>query len=388
MKLWPLVWAALWRRPAAAVLVCGAVTAAFTLFGLMLGLHTTYRRLAENARQDRLYVNARFPGATGVKMPITMRAEIARMPGVTAVSAFDSIYGYYQDPHNVGWVRAMDRNTPLTAYRQHLAPGQWRQLAAIPTGVLVSQKVAERWHLKAGDPLPFITPSEQRADGSSVWQFQVLAIVPDPDSPNGFVLGNYDYVDNAKREGRRGRAIEFDVALKDPSRANDISLAIDEHFANSGFPTVTIPDRASQESVQRSGISAAQVTWPVAGAGIFMILLVTANGIAQSVRTRIPEFAVLAAVGYRHSALCGLVVLEAHVPCLAGAALGTALAAALTAWPANYLPQDLQGVPAPTLSPIVAVWALVFALALALVGSLPPVLRLRRLTVTDALAGR
>jgi putative ABC transport system permease protein len=119
-----------------------------------------------------------------------------------------------------------------------------------------------------------------------------------------------------------------------------------------------------------------------------MILLVTANGIAQSVRERVPEFAVLSAVGFPLRTLCLLVVVEALLPCVAGALLGTGLAQALTAWPARYLPADLQNVPAPTISSQVWAWALICAVALALVGSVPPMLRLRRLAVSQAVAGR
>lgn len=387
MKLWPLVWSALWRKPVDATLVCLAVTAAFTLFGLMLGLHVTYRRLSDSMRQDRLYVNSRFPSATGVKMPVSMREKIAHIPGVTAVSASDRIRGYYQNPHNVARIWAVDKNTPLTAYNLQVTPAQWKLLFAMPTGVLISQKVAQRWHLRVGDPLPLIARWDPRADGSP-WVFQVLAIVPDPGSSNGFIFANYDYVDSSRPPPDRGRAIEFDVAVSDPTRADDISVAIDATFINSGNPTITIPDKVAEENVQNSGISAAAVIWPVAGAGIFMILLVTANGIAQSVRERVPEFGVLSAMGFPVGTLCALVVLEAAVPCLAGSVLGTVLAAFLTWIPASTLPHDLQHIPAPSVSPLVAGWAIGLALVLALVASMPPVLRLYRLSVTDALAGR
>lgn len=388
MKHWPLVWSALRRNPGDVLMVCLAVTAAFTLFGLMLGLQTTYHRVVESAREDRLYVNSRFPLATGVKMPIAMREQIARMPGVTAVTAFDQIYGYYRNPHNVARIRAVDPGYRLIHDDLKISPAQWQQLLATPTGVLVSQKVAQRWHLKVGDPLPFIARDDLRADGSRVWQFQVLAIVPDPLSPAGFVLANYGYVDSSRPAANRGQAIDFDVAVRTPALANDVSLSIDETFANSGNPTLTIPFRASQENVQRSGISAASATWPVAGAGIFMILLVTANGIAQSVRERVPEFAVLSAVGFANGTLCMLVVAEAILPCLSGAVLGTALAAELARWPVTYLPEDLGRVPQPTVSLLVALWAVGSALAVALTSSASPVLRLRRLSVVDALAGR
>jgi putative ABC transport system permease protein len=115
---------------------------------------------------------------------------------------------------------------------------------------------------------------------------------------------------------------------------------------------------------------------------------VTANGIAQSVRERLPEFAVLGAIGFQLRTLCALVVAEALVPCAAGALLGTGLAQLMTAWPARYLPHDLQGVPTPTISPLVWAWALAFAVGLALSGSVPPVLWLRSLAVSQAIARR
>src|SRR6202021_1236320 len=89
VKYWPLVWSALWRKPAEAILIWLAVTVSFALFALMVGLHATYDRLIENSRLDRLYVDARFPSAspTGVLLPFAARDQIARLDGVAAASA-------------------------------------------------------------------------------------------------------------------------------------------------------------------------------------------------------------------------------------------------------------------------------------------------------------
>jgi hypothetical protein len=59
MTYLPLIGSALWRKPVEAVLVWLAVTAAFTLFGLMAGLHLTYDHLIASSRMDRLDVSAR-----------------------------------------------------------------------------------------------------------------------------------------------------------------------------------------------------------------------------------------------------------------------------------------------------------------------------------------
>jgi putative ABC transport system permease protein len=389
MKFLPLVWSAVWRRPAEALLICLAVTAAFTLFCLMLGLHATYRRLADSTRMDRLDVYYRFPISTDHHLTVAMREQIKRITGVAAVGVDDRLLGYYQDPHNTGRILAVDREMRFARSELPVSASQWDRLFAQPTGVLVSTKMAHRWHLKEGDTFPFISPSTLRADGSPVWPFQVLAIVPDrPSNRRGYILANYAYIDSARPPAEHGYVRAFTVALINELKAIDVSIAIDELFANSGTATFTVPERTDEEYSQRSGISAARVTWPVAFAGIFMILLVTANGIAQSVRERIPEFAVLSALGFSNPTLCTLVVVEAVFPCLLGALLGTAVAGALTRWPAHYLPADLAGVPTPTVSPLVAAWAIGFAIALALVSSSAPVLRLRRLSVTEALAGR
>jgi putative ABC transport system permease protein len=390
MKYFPLVWAAVTRKPAESMLICLAIGAAFALFGLMLGLHTTYRHIVERSRQDRLYVNPRFAIATGLRLPMAMRDQIARLDGVSGVGALYLLRGYYQDPKNVGRIRAVDEGMRVAWPGFPVSKHHWDLLFSTPNGLLVSRAAAEKWNLKEGDVFPFATSPAMRSDGAPFWEFQVLAIVPDDSAQggDGFILGNFGYVDRSRPLQDRGTAMELEVAIADAARANEISVTIDRLFANSGTPTTTIPERSGTENAINSGIATASVTLPVAGAGVFMILLVTANGIARSVHERIPEFAVLKTLGFRDRTLSALVFVEAAIPCLLGAILGTALAAALTQWPVDSLPQALMSVPKPTLSPLVLAWALGCALFLALVSSVIPVLRLRRISVTDALAGR
>jgi putative ABC transport system permease protein len=165
-------------------------------------------------------------------------------------------------------------------------------------------------------------------------------------------------------------------------------VRIDRALTNSSTPTTTIPDRVAAVDAVNYGISVASKTWPIAGAGIFMILLLTANGIAQSVRERTPQFAVLKTIGYRQSSLMALVCAEAALPCVAGAGIGTGLAALMTRLPTHYLPTALADLPKPTLSLAVLSVSLGCALLLALASAAIPMRRLRHLSVTDALAGR
>jgi putative ABC transport system permease protein len=372
------------------VLVWLAVTAAFTLFGLMAGLHVTYDHMIATSRMDRLDVNARFPFASphGLLLPIALRDQIERIPGVSAVGSYYWLWGYYQDPHKKARVIAVDRNMRAAWSELPLTSAQWNRLFATPTGIFVSRKPAARLGVVAGETFPLIAAPGLRADGASSWEFHVLGIVPDDRRIGAFMLGNYGYLDRSRPLQYQGYVWGFRVAVRDAAHADEVSFAIDGHFANSSTPTLTIPDRTNTLYAINSGFSLAKRTWLIAGAGIFMILLLTANGLAQSVRERTPEFAVLETLGYSATRMMALVLAEALIPCLAGALFGTGLADVLTRIPPPYLPHDFSGIPTPTLSPQVLGWSIGCAVLLAAVSALIPMLRLRQISVTDALAGR
>ena len=54
---------------------------------------------------------------------------------------------------------------------------------------------------------------------------------------------------------------------------------------------------------------------------MFMVLFLTGNGIAESVRERFAEFATLKTIGFSDRAVTVMVVLEAALPCVLGAVL-------------------------------------------------------------------
>jgi putative ABC transport system permease protein len=376
-----------------------AVTVSFALFGLMIGLHSTYDQLITNSRLDRLYVNARFPSAspTGILLPFAMRDEIMRIDGVTAAGAVFYVRGYYRDPHIRAMVYAVDEHMRAAWPELPLTAAQWAQLLATSNGVFVTHSRAQSLGLKAGDPLPIVTSSlltpantESRADGAPAWPFRVLGEFPDMKGGlhDYLILGNLNYVDRSRPAAARGYAWEYRVAVRDATQANQIAVRIDQATTNSGTPTLSLPDKVAEADGVDAGISVAAKTWPIAGAGIFMILLLTGNGIAQSVRERSGEFAVLKTLGYRQSSLMALVFAEAAIPCLTGAAIGMGLAVLMSRMPLRYLPEDLASLPKPTLSLAVLSVSLICALLLALAGAAIPMRRLRNLSVTDTLAGR
>lgn len=385
MKYLPLVWAALSRKPAESILTCLAVTVAFALFGLMMGTRTTYQHVIEAARMDRLYVNS----ATGAQLPIHLNERLIRFDGVTGVGAFDWLGAYYRNPTQSAAIWYVDQGMQQGwSELESMNPARWAQLFANPAGVFVSSKTATRLSLNKGASLPVIARSASRADGDKVWNFEVLGVVPEDPSFNGVIIANYHYVDAARAPSEQGMVGGFRVAVRDPARASAIALQIDRYFANSDTATLSVPARTAAENMARSTMDMATQTLYISAAGLFMVVFVTANGIAQSVRERIPEFAVLKTMGFAQLRIVALVFAEAAAQCLPGALFGMLLACVLSRWPVKFLPSQLGNMPVPTLSVAVLIWALFFAIVLAIASAVVPVIRLRKLRVAEALAGK
>jgi putative ABC transport system permease protein len=385
LKYLPLIWAALWRKPADFFLTLLSVTAAFTLFGTMIGFDASVARLVKVSRPDLIYVYPRFSNS----LPLAYREQILRLPGVAKIAYLGNIPGaYYQDTKNRLFVRMVDQEwfDVMTAWFP-VTPAEWHQLQASPTGLFISHVIAERYHLKLGDAFPILTPATTRSDGGKFWPFTVIGILADsPQSPGGYVLGNYAYLDETRPLAQRGTVTFFDVLAKDPDRGPDTAKAVDAVFANSSVPTLSDTDRTEFESLAQAGINIPFVTMVVSGAGLFMILFLTGNGIAQSVRERIPEFAMLKTVGFSDHLVMALVFAEAAIPCLLGAAIGLGLAAAF----ARRIPLLLPGInlPVPIMPLSVLALAMASAALIALASTVIPVLRLKRLDVAGALSGR
>ena len=74
MKWFPLLWAALRRRPARTIFTFLSIVVAFLLVGIMSGLNAAFAERIENARLDRIVVTARY----GVWFPI---ADLDQLSG-------------------------------------------------------------------------------------------------------------------------------------------------------------------------------------------------------------------------------------------------------------------------------------------------------------------
>jgi putative ABC transport system permease protein len=385
MKFFPLIWAAIMRKPVRAALTLLSVMVAFTLFGLMIGLNATFDMVAEKARADRIYTWPRF-GGNGV--PVAVARQIAAIQGVKAVTALNFIPGYVQDPKNQVFLLMVDQNAATVFADWQISQEMWNAMWKDRTGIVMSRIQAQRWNKKVGDTFTMISKQVKRADGKSSWDFKVLAIAEDiPQISNGFIFGNYDYIDKAKPLSDQSKINEVDLLADDPATSSAVAQRIDHTFANSATPMQTITEKLARSGNDFGGLDIKKITSGIALAGMFMVLFLTANGIAQSVRERFAEFATLKTIGFSDRAVTIMVVLESTLPCIIGAALGVGIAAVLARQIPKLMPPGF-GIPLPTMSPMVMLWAALSAFAVALLSAALPVLRLRQMDIATALSGR
>jgi putative ABC transport system permease protein len=383
MKYLPLVWAAIMRKPTRAVLTLLSVMVAFTLFGMMIGMNATFAGIEEAARADRIFVNPRFNNP----LPIAEGRQIAAVPGVLEVATIGFIPGYHQDKKNNVFVMMVDDKNRIVRADWPLKPADWDLIAKNRTGLVVSRLQAQKWNLKVGSSFVVNAPAIAKADGTRSWTFNVVSIVDDmPAWGDGYMMGNLDYFDKSRPLADQGQIGWFEILAKDPEAAPALAQQIDQSFASSAAPLQSITEKAAYQA-NGSGIDIASVTRDIALAGLFMILFLTANGIAQSVRERFAEFATLKTIGFSDRAVLILVVLEAALPCAVGAVLGVGVAGVLAKVLPRFIPPGF-GLPMPTMTAMVFVWAAISAVIVALASSALPAMRLAKMDIATALSGR
>jgi putative ABC transport system permease protein len=381
VKYFPLIWAALRRKPMRTGVTFLSVMAAFTLFGLMIGLNATFDYIRQKAHADRLWTLARFE-TTG--LPVSIAGQIARLPGIKKHSVMTYLNGYVGDPKNRTGVIFFDDEYG-NIFPDQVPPEQAELIRRDRSAVVMNRRAAQTLGKKIGDRITIISPQANRADGTRNWPLKIAGIFDDlPEFPGPMIAGNYEYYKESIALAEQGNVSEIDSLVSDPALAAALAERIDKLFANSGNPTRTQTE-TQIFSQNFGGLSAETLTRKIALIGLLMILLLTANVVARSVRERLAEFATLRAMGFSNGKLIGLVTVETAVPCLLGAVSGIFLAKWLALHVQDVMPPGM-GFPPPTMTLAVFLWALICACGLTLLSTILPIMRLSRLDIATALS--
>lgn len=381
MRFLPLLWSNLKRRKIRTICTGLAILFTFLLIGALLSLRTGFSRGVDLTGAERLVVSQK----TGFNqpMPIAYRDRLAEISGVATVTYLAGFRGVYQNPRNAFPQLAVDTDTWFEMYRDLwvVPDDQLVRWKANRIGAIIGQELADRFGWKIGERVPLRSTMSPKPGGGA-WEFTVDGIYqagPAGTAGTSLMFLHYTYLNETRTLGR-DLVDSYRVRVTDPARANEVAQRIDARFANSAFETSTSTEnafvRAIAEQVGDVGAIIIAIMAPV----LFTIILVCGNSMAQSIRERTNELAVLKTLGFTDRRILVLVLAESFVlPVIAG---GIGLAAWVLIQRANPMGGAL---PMPPLSlPNMATGALV-AVLLGLIGGIVPAWRVHRLSIVDAL---
>ena len=383
-----LVWSNLFRRKTRTLLTLLSVVVAFLLFTMLRAIAVAFESGGfGEAGADRLVVSPKFSIID--PLLISQLREIQAIEGVEAVTHADWFGGVYQDRSQFFPQFPVRPRGYFDLYPEYIIDAD--ELDAFErtrTGAVAPAGMAERFGWKVGDKIPIQGGIYPLKDGSRLWEFDLVGTYRTGDSRDesglGVFLFNFDYFDEAREFGE-GTVGWFIVRIADPEQAAEVANRIDVAFENSLNPsrTSTEDEYARQFAKQQGDIGL--MTTGILGAVFFTILLLTGNTMAQGLRERVPELAVLKTFGFTDGAVGLLVLAEGVLLCSAGGALGVALGVlAMNALQPMLL--NFVGMIEVTWQTLAT--ALAFAVALGLVVGAVPALSARRLAIVDALRER
>jgi putative ABC transport system permease protein len=386
MRYLPLLWAGLFRKKTRTTLTLLSIVVAFALFGLLQAVEVAFESGADAADAKRLLTTARY--SIIEPLPMAYQRRIEQVPGVVGVAFADWFGAKYQNESNAFPVFAVDPARYLDMYPEFTVAREHREaFVKTRTGALAGQRLVDRFGWKVGQKLPISSEIHPKTDGSMSWEFDLVGII-DADDPavrgnTDMVLINVAYFDEARQSGR-GKTGWYIVRIAESGQARAISAGIDALFMNSPDETKTQPEKEfALGFAKQIGDIGALVT-RILIAVFFTILILTGNTMAQSIRERIPELAILKTLGFSDLKITALVVAEAVLLLVLGGGIG--MGAAVAAMP------GLNGATGGRFPPLFVgpdTWLLAAAIAglVALCVGLPPALRARRLKIVDALSG-
>jgi putative ABC transport system permease protein len=380
MKFLPLVWKNIWRRKFRTTFTLLSIFIAFVLFGILMTIRQSFSFGVEIAGADRLVLIHKV--SLIMSLPVSYQARLQQTKGVELATHQTWFGGIYQDPSNFFANMAVEPDQFLKIYPEYILPPEqveaWRNDRQ---GAIVGRDSAERFGWKIGDRIPLTAPIWLPKGGGTTWEFNIVGIYDGGDAVDKTqMFFRYDYLDENRAQGQ-GEVGWYVVKISDPAQAVDLSRTFDEMFANSSAETKTTTEKGFIEGFAKQIGDIGSIMIAISSTVLFMFGLVAASTMAQSVRERTSELAVLKTLGFSGPAILTLVLAESLFIAFTGGLLGLGLAWLLvqTGDPTNGM------LPIFVLPPRDIVIGLGLMVMMGVLAGMMPAVAAMRLKITDAL---
>jgi putative ABC transport system permease protein len=318
-----VIWHNLGRNKIRTSLTVGSIAFSLFLFTLLRAVVTSMRDVAANsAQQLRLVVRQK---TTMTKLlPLAHGPKIAALPDVQAVCAVRWFGGRLADSPAQFPSLAAERAALPAAYPDlALQPDELAAWQAERNAALVGCGLAKRMGWTRGQRVVLrgtIPPYP-------ALEFRIVGVTAAPAYPNLFVLA-LDYLletlraDTVLPPDYKDGVNFYWVKVRSAAAFDTVPHAIDALFAHSPDRTRTEAEEAFVAQFTQMFGDIPRMLSAVGLVVIAAILLVAGNAVSMTIRDRMPELAVLKAIGFSSLRLTLLILGEAAALGLAGGLLG------------------------------------------------------------------
>jgi putative ABC transport system permease protein len=379
MKYLPLLWKSLWRKKFRTIVTLASVLVAFVLFGVLMIVRTAFTFGVDIAGIDRLVLIHKV--SLIMPLPVSYKNRLQTTPGVEVATHNTWFGGVYQDPSNFFAQIALEPEPYLKIYPEFkLPPDQMKAWLEDRQGAIVGADLARRFGWKIGDRIPIGATIWQPKGGGQTWEFNIRGIYDGDegvDKTNFFF--KYEYLDE-NRAGGNGMVGWYIVKIADPSQAHDMGAKFDEMFANSDAETKTTTEKGFVEGFANQMGNIGAIMIYISAAVLFMMLLIAASTMVQSVRERTSEIAVLKTLGFSNGKILTLVLSESLFICLLGGGIGLAIA-----WGIAQMGDPTGQMPIWVLQPKAIATGVALIVSMGILAGLMPAISAMQLKITDGL---
>ncbi|NNF17302.1 MAG: FtsX-like permease family protein [Gammaproteobacteria bacterium] len=355
---------------------------AFMVYGTLTAFQMALNAGVELSADDRLIVVNKIHFTQS--LPISHFNKVKSVEGVDAVTHLNWFGGYYQDPQKLFTMMAVDPESFLDVYDDYvLTPAEAEAWLKNRQGLIAGESVARTFGWKVGDRIPINSNIFSQRDGSTVWDFDVVAIYrgKDEQSDSNSVYFHYKYFNETQSFG--GNFIGWmGVRTTSPDKNEQVVNAIDDLFANTPAETDTMPEVAFNKAFIEQIGNIGLILTSVVVAAFFIILVIVGNSMVLSIRERTNEIGVMKTLGFTSPAIFRMVLAESVAIAMIGGLLGLLAARGLIHLISNA-PIQLP----PLIMDGTSVFkAILIMLALGLITGIVPAVNALRLNIVTALS--
>lgn len=367
LKYLPLLWSNLQRKRLRTWLTLASIVVAFLLFGILQTMRTALTGGADVAGADRLITMHKV--SIIQSLPLSYLNRVRGIDGIRVATSLDWFGGVYQEDRNQIVAMAADPTVFFDVYPEYKLPEEQRAAwRADRTGAIVGHLLAERFGWKLGDTIPLRSNIYTTKDGGNVWDMKIVGIFDATNGDNSSLYFQYDYLNESRAFGR-DQIGWIVIRVNDTARSAEIAGKVDALFANSSTETKTSTEKAFAQSFANQMGNIGAIVTAVASAVFFTMLLVIANTMGQSVRERTNELAVMKTLGFSNGQVTTMVLAEALLITLLGAAIGLGIAALVSAGLGQAIQQFFPSLGMPTST--YTIGAVIAVILGTLAGALP-----------------